>query len=794
LEKFNLTKRVLPVRNLSERELVSFLRKEGINLTPQEIRRIADILGRDPTLVELHIFNVEWSEHCSYKSSKKILEKFLPTSAPNVILGPVEDAGIIFLTEFKGERYGVVISHESHNHPSQVLPVEGAATGIGGIVRDVDCMGARVVAVADGLRFGDPFGKNRERTKWIAEGVVQGIWEYANALGIPNIGGDVYFSESFDDNCLVNVVAIGVVKEKEIVHSWIPPQAKEIPYDIILVGKPTDSSGFGGAAFASEILDEEKEEEKKGAVQVHDPFLKNVLLLRKANEEVLRRARERGYVIGFKDLGGAGLACASSEIGAFTGIGVEIELDRVHVAMENLLPEVICCAETQERYILAVPHEFTPEVLQIYNQHWELPKIYEGARASVIGRSRKDSRYVIRFKGEVVCDAPIKEIAQGIRYERQAKKPRREWREPEYSPPEDLGEVLLKILGSPNIASKEYVFRYYDTEVQGNAVIRPGEADAGVIAPLEEIGSPVGIALSLDGNPFYGRISPYWGGANAVAEAMRNVACVGATPSCLTDCLNFGNPEKREAFWEFVEGVRGLSDAAKNLWLKGYPGTPTPVVSGNVSFYNESASGKAIDPSPIIACVGILKDYSKAITMQFKKAGSLIYLVGKRYDELGGSEYYRILYKTLGKNVPQVRWEYERNSIYAVIEAIDKGWVRACHDISNGGMAVALAEMLISGRKEPCLGAGIDIQGIEENLPQDKKLFSESSGFILEVPPYHRQELESLLSSYSLPYYLLGETTDKPFFIVKEGKKILWKIPVSSLKEVWSKGVILAFR
>ncbi|MCD6219647.1 phosphoribosylformylglycinamidine synthase, partial [Candidatus Calescamantes bacterium] len=352
--------------DLSEDELVSFLRREGINLTPQEVRRIADILGRDPSLVELHIFNVEWSEHCSYKSSKKILKKYLPTKGPNVILGPGEDAGIVYLTTWKGERYGLVIAHESHNHPSQVLPVEGAATGIGGIVRDVDCMGAEVIAVADGLRFGNPEGKYRERTKWIASGVVQGIWEYANALGIPNIGGDLYFNESFDDNCLVNVVAIGIVKEKSILRSRIPEEAKNTPYDIILVGKPTDASGFGGAAFASEILDEKKEEEKKGAVQVHDPFLKNVLLLKKANYQIWREAEKRGYSIGMKDLGAAGICGSSSELGAASNIGIEIYLDKVHVALEGLLPEVILCSETQERYILAVPEEFTPEVLKIY--------------------------------------------------------------------------------------------------------------------------------------------------------------------------------------------------------------------------------------------------------------------------------------------------------------------------------------------------------------------------------------------------------------------------------------------
>ncbi len=787
----NFTKRVLPVGNLSAEELAPCLHKEGINLTPQEVGKIADILGRNPSLVELHIFNVEWSEHCSYKSSKKILKEYLPTKAPNVIMGPGEDAGIVYLTTHQGERYGLVIAHESHNHPSQVLPVEGAATGVGGIVRDVDCMGAEVIAVADGLRFGDPQGKYRERTKWIAGGVVQGIWEYANALGVPNIGGDLYFNASFDDNCLVNVVAMGIVKEKNILPSKVPEEAKTTPYDIILVGKPTDASGFGGAAFASEILDEEKEEEKKGAVQVHDPFLKNVLLMKKANYQVWKEAEKRGYAIGMKDLGAAGICGSSSELGAAGNIGMDIYLDEVHVAMEGLLPEVILCSETQERYVLAVPREFTPEVLRIYNEIWELPHIYEGAQARVIGKTRKDKQYVVYYKGEIVCDIPIEKITEGIEYARASSPPQRFFTEPAYKI-ENLNQVFLKVLSSPNIASRAYVFRYYDTEVQGKAVIRPGEADAGVMAPLEEIGSPVGIAFSMDGNPFYGRIDPYWGGANAVAEAMRNVACVGATPWCLTDCLNFGNPEKPEAFHDFVEGVKGVSEAAKNLWLMEHPGTPVPIVTGNVSFYNESAAGKAIDPSPIVGCIGILNDYSKAITLNLKEAEDAIYLVGKRYDEMGGSEFYRLILNEMGSNVPKIRWEEERNNLYAIIEAINKGTVKACHDISEGGLGIALAEMMVNGRNKNKLGAEIDLKGVEDTLPSEKLLFSQSSGYIVEV---HQEEIfEKTMEEHGAYFFRIGKVTSEPCLQISlEGKNII-NLSLDELLRIWQESVPQAFR
>ncbi|MGQ9733029.1 MAG: AIR synthase related protein, partial [Candidatus Zipacnadales bacterium] len=528
-----LDERRVRVSELNDAELAEELRRHGVGLTPYEARRIVELIGHDPTLTELHIFNVEWSEHCSYKSSRATLKEFLPTEAPNVILGPQEDAGIIELCVHEGKRYGIVIAHESHNHPSQVLPREGAATGIGGIVRDVDCMGARVIATGDPLRFGSLQSENAERTRWIVEGVVEGIWQYGNALGVPNLGGDVYFREAYDDNCLVNVVSLGVVAEEDIIHSAVPPQAAEMPYEMILVGKPTDDSGFGGSAFASKILSEEEQAEDRAAVQVDDPFLKNVLAMRKANEAVREAAKRHGYVIGMKDLGGGGFACATSEITAAGGYGVEIDLDQVHVGLENLLPETICCAETQERYVLAVPREFTPEVLRIYNEDWDLPNVYEGACARVVGSFNGTKRYVIKHQGKIVCDAPVEAVTSGIAYDREEQPRELTLAEPEFDMPLDLGNVLLKVLNHENVCSREYIYRAYDTEVQGNAVIRPGEADAAVCAPIP--GCTVGVALAMDGNPAYGAISPYWQGANAVVEACRNVASVGAVPSGLTD-------------------------------------------------------------------------------------------------------------------------------------------------------------------------------------------------------------------------------------------------------------------
>ncbi len=765
------------VSSMSDDELQKFMSENGISLKVSEARMVVEKLKRDPTLTEFHIFNNEWSEHCSYKSSKEVL-KMLPTSGPTVMQGPQEDAGIIYLTTIDNEKYGVVIAHESHNHPSQVVPYEGAATGIGGIVRDVLCMGAHIFATADPLRFGDVTGKNVARTRYIANAVVDGIAGYTNPIGIPNIAGDVYFNQSFDDNCLVNVVSLGLVKESEIIHSAAPENAEG--YDIVIVGKGTDNSGFGGVSFASVILDEEDKESNKGAVQVPDPFLKNMLI--RATEAVFKEARKQGIKVGFKDMGGGGLMCSTSEICSAGGFGADIDLDKVHVTMKNLPPYIICCSETQERFTWVVPPSFTPTVLKIYNEDFELPNVAEGAKAAVIGKATKEKQYVLRHKGKVVCNAPIDEVTTGIKYSRGQKMPLRTFKEPENVPdPPNYNEVLLKVLSHQNIASRESIYKHYDTEVQGLAVIRPGEADAGVMAPIP--GNPVGVALSVDCNPRYNRIDPYWGAVSAVAEAMRNVAAVGAVPHGMTDCLNYGNPEKPEAFWQFVEGVKGVTDAAKKIWLKGTK-EPVGIVSGNVSFYNESATGNAVDPSPVIACLGVLKDHGKAITMRIKGSGNGLWLLGDRKDELGGSVYYHLL-GHLGKNVPRIDFEQERNRIYAVIDAIDKGIVYSCHDISDGGLAVTLSEMIMGGGGYGNIGANI-------NVRMDGKayqlLFSESPGFVMEVPKDKEDQLRFICKGYGIEPVKIGETGGENLMITSGGRRLI-NLSAIKLSQAWKGGL-----
>ncbi|MDX9752852.1 MAG: phosphoribosylformylglycinamidine synthase subunit PurL [bacterium] len=761
--------------------LAAALKQNGLALTPDEAIKIKERIGRVPTMAELFVFDIEWSEHCSYKSSKHLLKKYLPVTGRYVIQGPEEDAGIVEFTHKDGHRYGIVFAHESHNHPSQVLPVEGAATGIGGIVRDVDCMGAMVIGVADPLRFGDPNGRYPDRTKAIIEGVVDGIQQYGNALGVPNLGGDVIFHEGYDDNCLVNVVAIGILREDEIIHSRVPEGG--VGYDLILVGKPTDRSGFGGASFASGTLDQEDEEENKGAVQIPDPFLKNILLHHKATEQVRKLAKERGIPIGMKDLGAGGIACCSSEIGSSAGYGVEIHLEQVHVAEPHLPPEVILCAETQERYLLAVPKDFTPEVLKIYNEDWDLPSICFGAGAHVIGTVLEEPVMRVYSNQEVVVELPIEFVVEGIRYEREAREPKVHFTEPSLPQPTDLSEVLLTILRDPNTANKEWIYRHYDTEVQGNTMIRAGEADASLILPLD--GCRTGMALSVDGNPYYGEISPFWGGATAVAESFRNVAAIGATPRAMTDCLNYGNPEVPEHFWALEEGIKGLSEAARRL---SHPNCeePIPFVSGNVSLYNHSSTGTSIPPSPIIACVGVIEDASKAITMEIKATDSLLVLVGNRYNELGGSDYYRAIRAGKGANIPIVRYEEERGIIYGTIRVIDRGLALAAHDISAGGLLLSAVEMVLAQHKDAPLGMQLNLSQIPSDLREDTLLFTESSGMLLECRTDHLEAVRAIYREFGLDVYTVGHTTaDRNLTVLNKEQQILLHFPVETLRTAW---------
>ncbi|MFQ6605378.1 MAG: phosphoribosylformylglycinamidine synthase subunit PurL [Fidelibacterota bacterium] len=772
-----MTQEILDFTGLSHDAIREKLAAANIPLTPEEILRIqTEFLGRPPTLAECILFSIEGSEHCSYKSSRVHLKQFI-TDGPDVVLGAKEDAGVVAVaSDREGHRWCIVMSHESHNHPSQIVPYEGAATGVGGNVRDVCCMGAEVIAVADALRFGDI---HSNKTKWIHDGVVAGIGGYGNPLGIPNIAGDIYYHSGYNDNCLVNVVTLGLVREDRIFHSYAPENAED--YDLILVGKPTDNSGFGGASFASLELEEEKREQNKGAVQEPNAFLERHLL--KATYQLFRELAERDDVsrVGFKDLGAGGVACASVELAETTGYGAEVFLDRVPVSMRNLHPSITLCSETQERFMWVSPPDLTDKIIDHYNRVYDLPAVSNGARAQVIGKIRGDGQYIVHYRNEEIVNADAAVVTRGFLYQRLFADPDRTFREPSLSEPEDYTAILMQLLAHENIASREPVFKTYDKQVQGRTGIESGQADAGVMLPFNSEDYPeeiraTGIALSVDHNPRYGEIDPYWGAVNAVVEAMRNVAAVGAHPVAMTDCLCFGNPEKPAQMWEFVEATRGVAETCKSIHLAHHPNHPTPIIAGNVSFYNESKTG-AIPASPIISCLGTMPDGHRAVTMGFKSTGSLVIMVGDRRDECGGSTYYALRGET-GANLPRPDLKIAEAQIHTVAELIQAGKVLAAHDISDGGLAVALAEMTF----EYGIGCEADVPG---DLRPDKLLFSETGGFLLEVAAAHADEVRERFSASGLTARIIGRTTDSETITINT----VINLDVSRARAAWSTGL-----
>ena len=765
------------VSALDDARLAQELKARSLTLKLSEARKVAELLGRDPTETELTLFDTMWSEHCSYKSSRATLKEFLPTDASNVLLGPGEDSGIVRFCQHEGKRYAIVIAHESHNHPSQVMPVEGAATGIGGVVRDVYCMGADVIATLDPLRFGDPAGKHGERSLEIAREVIEGIALYGNALGVPNLGGDVVFDACFDDNCLVNVVAVGIVQEEHIVRSRVPEQARQEPYDFILIGKPTDWSGMGGAAFASADLDHAAAMENKGSVQVPDPFVKRVLAV--ANRAMLEFCRREGATIGFKDLGAGGIACVSSELAHAGGFGIELDLAHANLAEVDLPPRVAACSETQERFAIAVPRRLSARILQLYNETYDLPGAYEGARACVVGHilvpePNEAPRYVLRHGPQVLVDAPVATITEGIKYQREARPRAALASRPLAMQGRDFAADLLALFASPHLCSRRELYQHYDSEVQGNTVIRPGEADAGVLAPIP--GCAAGVALTVDGNPRISRNDPYLGGALAVVESVRNLICVGAVPQAITDCLNYGSPEVPEVFFDFREGVRGLGDACRGLGRLETPQEPLPVISGNVSFYNQSTKGGAVAPSPIVCGVGTIADISRTRSMQFKRAGSVLYRLGGFDTRLGGSLYAHFLDADWRGEVPAPDYAAINAECKTVLEAQWRGYALATHDISEGGLLAAVVEMALGAESLGRIGADLDLSDVVRSVGAAATLFGEAGGFVLEIDAAHADEFESSAKRHAAVCTRLGILTAASELQVQADRSLRWSL------------------
>ena len=773
----SFTKEIIDFNGKTDDEIVDILQKHSIPLLPSEIKMIQnDFLGRPPSLAECVLFSIEGSEHCSYKSSRNHLKQFI-TSGPDVVLGAKEDAGVVSIAEDNtGKRWCIVMSHESHNHPSQIVPYEGAATGVGGNVSDVCCMGAKVIGCTDSFRFGDI---KSNKTKWIHDGVVAGIGGYANPLGVPNIGGDIYYDKSYNDNCLVTLVTLGVVREDEIFHSYAPKNADG--YDLILVGKATDNSGFGGASFASLELEEGKKEKNKGAVQEPNAFLERHIL--KSTYSLFEIIKERGLLnkVGFKDLGAGGVACASVELADTSGYGAEVWLDNVHVGMEGLHPSVVLCSETQERFMWVCHPDITETILNHYNKTFDMPGVSKLAQASVIGKIHDKKQYIVHSGNETIVNAPAEMVTKGFNYDRDTKEPVLGLYEPDLNEPTNYDEVLNSLLCHENICSRSSVYETYDKQVQGRTIIEPGYADAGVIAPFNNSHYPeeirkVGIAHSTDHNPLYGKISPYWCGINSVVESMRNVAATGATPHAITDCLCFGNPEKPEQMWEFAESARGVADACREIHLKHSPDSSVPIIAGNVSFYNES-SGGAIPPSPIVSCLGKLSNVEKAITSGFKKNDSIIILIGERKNELGGSLYYS-LFGFLGKNIPKPNLKVVESEIWAITELIDNQLALSAHDISDGGLAVAIAEMAFQNE------IGFEIN-ITNSLRPDFWLFCETGGFLIEVDKNNLEAVFNILLKHNIYHKEIGKTTNHQAMVF--GEKI--HMAISKAKEGWEKSL-----
>lgn len=754
----------------SDKELLEISNRMELALALPEMKRIKEYFaqqGRNPTDIELQALGQAWSEHCCYKSSKVPLKKYVFNVDEKRIIAR-EDAGVM---EFDKDHY-YCVALESHNHPSAIEPYGGAATGVGGIVRDVLCMGSQPIAYIDPLFFGpldyplEKLPKGVKHPRYLFKGVVDGIRDYGNRIGIPTLAGQVYFHEGYTGNCLVNVGCIGIMEKKELVHSW----AKAPGNVYIYVGGKTGRDGIHGVNFASAELTDESEESSRSAVQVGDPITKEPVI------HACLECNRKGLLEGFKDFGGGGLSCVSGELAYSANMGAEIHLDDVPLKEEGLKPWEIWVSESQERMMMLVAPENVQTVLHICKQ-WDVT-------AAVVGKVIKEQVIRVFLKGQKILEMDLEFMTGGPVYD-ECTRPmiikKQEVAEKSFPQP-DLNNALQTILSSPNIASKEWVIRQYDHEVRGNTVIKPLQGklgkethgDATVLKPLEE--SWKGLAVTADVNPRFVERDPYRGAMSAVDEACRNLIAVGAVPDCLLDCLNFGNPEKPERMGEFYEACRGLGDIGRALDL--------PYVSGNVSFYNESVK-TAVPPTPEIFAVGIVDDIRKCVTSDFKTKGNLVYLVGKTTEkELGGSEYYQMM-KIEGGFVPKTDPKILMQCLQGLLACMKKQYVAACHDLSEGGLGACLAEMAIGGD----LGATIDISAVSKDLRSDCKLFSESNTrWVVEVKKEKQTLFEKQLKKDQVDFILLGKTKGDYLMIKDEGNTIVNQ-SIAVLRECWSKPI-----
>lgn len=712
---------------------------EGIK--PEEYEEIVRRLGRHPNKAELGMFGVMWSEHCCYKNSRPLLKQF-PTTGERILVGPGENAGVV---DF-GDGLHIAFKIESHNHPSAIEPFQGAATGVGGILRDIFTMGARPIAALNSLRFGS---LEDSRTRQIFKGVVSGISHYGNCFGVPTVGGEVYFDPAYNGNPLVNAMAIGLMETPEIVKSGASGMGNPVLY----VGSTTGRDGMGGASFASAELSEESIQDRP-AVQVGDPFLEKSLV------EACLEAFKTGAVVAAQDMGAAGITCSTSEMAAKGGVGIELDLDKIPVRETGMVPYEYLLSESQERMLFVAQKGREQELIEIFHR-W-------GLQAVVAGTVIAEPIVRILFKRGIAAEIPADALAENTPlYPREILSEPPEYAQkawqwiPESLPQSTISgleingefqswnQVLLTLLDTPSIASKRWVYRQYDHQVQNNTVLVPGGGDAAVIRlrPLEPPAPPAltkGLAATVDCNSRYVYLDPYEGAKATVAEAARNLSCVGAEPVAVTDNLNFGSPEKPIGYWQLAEACRGISDGCKAF--------NTPVTGGNVSLYNETldADGnpEAIYPTPVVGMVGLISDLTKICGQAWRNSGDLIYLLGddKTLPTLGASEYLAVVHQTIAGKPPRVDFELEQTVQAACREGIRQGWIQSAHDCAEGGLAVALAECCISGKK----GATVKLSlSSESGFRWDNILFAEGGGRILvSIKPEYQSVWETYLQQH----------------------------------------------
>jgi phosphoribosylformylglycinamidine synthase II len=715
------------------------------NLTPSEYDRIVELMGREPNLTELGLFSVMWSEHCSYKSSRRHL-KTLPTEGPRVLQGPGENAGAVDI----GDGLAAIFKIESHNHPSFIEPYQGAATGVGGIIRDIFTMGARPIALLNSLRFGPPTNAKNRR---LIEGVVAGIGGYGNSFGCPTVGGEVVFDECYEGNPLVNAFCLGIAKKEEIFLG----RAEGVGNPVFYVGAKTGRDGIHGATMASAEFGEGSEE-KRPTVQVGDPFMEKVLL------EACLEAMKTGAIIGIQDMGAAGLSCSTSEMGARAGNGIDIDVAKVPQRETGMTAYEVMLSESQERMLLVAERGREREVIDVFEK-WDL-------HAEAIGTVTADKRLRIFKDGVLEADVPNEALTdEAPLYDRPWKDARNPALDEDLGGlpvPADLGQALRALLASPTIANKRWIYRQYDSTVRSNTMSGPG-GDAAVVRIK---GTKRALAMAVDGCGRYGWLDPKEGARLTVAEACRNVAASGAVPIGATNCLNFGNPEKPEVMAQLVRAIEGIGEACRALGA--------PITGGNVSLYNET-DGRAIHPTPTVAVVGLLEDASTALTVPFQAEGDAVFLLGATGDDLGGSEYLKVIHDRIAGRPPRLDLAAERALHVLMAEAAGARVLRSAHDLADGGLAVALAECTFRSVAAG-VGARVDLPA---GLDPHVALFSESPSRML-VTTRDEAALEALAAKHGVPCARLGTVGGDRLTLAREGSTLVDE-PVADLLEAWTR-------